>query len=220
MRTDYLQNPIGLGNPSPRFYWQCQGGIGQTAYRIIAHKDGCKIWDSGKVSSAAMTHISYGGPEVESRERIDWKVCLWDENDEPGEWTETFFEMGLLLPEDWKAKWISGNYRPRKNTRYPVDCFRKEVLCESQVKKARLYITACGLYRAFVDHKPVSDSVFTPGVTDYRKRIQYQTYDVTMLFTGQNRTHFLEILLAGRMNIVPLSVSSGSGMFCWNQKRT
>ena len=36
LRTEYLENPLGLGITSPRFYWQCEGGIKQTAYQIIA----------------------------------------------------------------------------------------------------------------------------------------------------------------------------------------
>ena len=199
MRTDYLKEPVGLGNPTPRLYWKCEGGVTQSAYQVIAEKDGEQIWDSGKVSSASSTHIPYGGPHPGSRERIDWKVRLWDEKDEPGEWSGSFFEMGLLLAGDWKAKWISGNYRPKKNTRYPVDCFRKTFTAGKRVKRAVLYMSACGLYRGWIDGKPVSDAVFMPGATDYRKRIPYQTYDVTELLRkeeGESGSHTLDIWLA------------------------
>ena len=199
MRTDYLKEPVGLGNPTPRLYWKCEGGVAQSAYQVIAEKDGEQIWDSGKVSSSSSTHIPYGGPHPGSRERIDWKVRLWDEKDEPGEWSGSFFEMGLLLAGDWKAKWISGNYRPKKNTRYPVDCFRKTFTAGKRVKRAVLYMSACGLYRGWIDGKPVSDAVFMPGATDYRKRIPYQTYDVTELLRkeeGESGSHTLDIWLA------------------------
>lgn len=72
MRTDYLKEPVGLGNPTPRLYWKCEGGVAQSAYQVIAEKDGEQIWDSGKVSSSSSTHIPYGGPHPGSRERIDW----------------------------------------------------------------------------------------------------------------------------------------------------
>ena len=50
--------------------------------------------------------------------------------------------MGI---SSWKAKWITGNYKVNKNEHYPVDCFKKEFSIDQKVKKARLYITACGL---------------------------------------------------------------------------
>ena len=53
--------------------------------------------------------------------------------------------MGLLNASDWSALWIAGDYPVRKKQRYPVDCFRK-VFSAGQVQKARLYLTACGLY--------------------------------------------------------------------------
>ena len=57
----------------------------------------------------------------------------------------------------------------------------------SIVKKARLYITACGLYEARFNGVRAGDFVLAPGHTDYRKRVQYQTIDVTGLLTdGEN----------------------------------
>lgn len=36
LRTEYLNNPIGIDITKPRFYWNCEGGKKQTAYEIIA----------------------------------------------------------------------------------------------------------------------------------------------------------------------------------------
>ena len=55
LKTDYLTQPLGLGNPTPRFYWNCRGGKTQTAYQIRCTRAGKEIWDSGKVKSNAMT---------------------------------------------------------------------------------------------------------------------------------------------------------------------
>jgi alpha-L-rhamnosidase len=52
---------------------------------------------------------------------------------------------------------------------------------------ARLYITALGSYRAYLNGQPVDAYRLTPGFTDYRKRVLYQTYDVTHLVkSGEN----------------------------------
>ena len=86
----------------------------------------------------------------------------------------------------WKAKWITSNYWVNKKERYPVDCFRK-AFHAADVKKARLYITACGLYEAKINGQRVGDFILATGITDYRKRVQYQTYDVTdLLQDGEN----------------------------------
>ena len=59
LQTEYLTEPLGLDILQPRFYWQCEGGVTQTAYQIIAKRGEEILWDSGKVSSSSMTHIAY-----------------------------------------------------------------------------------------------------------------------------------------------------------------
>lgn len=181
LQTEYLTEPLGIDLRHPRFYWNCEGGTRQSAYQIRVETEKELLWDSGKVESSSMTHIRYGGRALQSREEIFWSVCLWDEKDQKGEWTTSRFEMGLLRETDWTAKWISGDYIPKKNQRYPVDHFRKEFGTVGTIKKARLYASACGLYEARLNGKRVGTFVMAPGCTDYRKRIQYQTYDVTKM---------------------------------------
>ena len=193
LRTAYLENPIGIDITAPRFYWNCEGGKTQTAYQIIAKRGEEEIWNTGKVASSTMTHIEYRGKELHSRDVITWRICLWDENDVQGEWSEASFEMGLLNESDWTAKWIRGNYKPKKNTRYPVDCFRKNFSASKEIKKARIYASARGIYDITINGTTLDDFVLAPGMTDYRKRIQYQTYDVTEYLKKENT---LELRLA------------------------
>ena len=185
LKTEYLINPIGIDIQNPRLMWNCEGGIKQTAFRIIAKSDGKTVWDSGKVCSSSM-RAEYPH-KLKSRERVIWSVTLWDEDDREGEPSESaFFETGLLSESDFTAKWISGNYRVNKKSRYPVDYFRKQFNAQN-VAKARLYITACGLYEAKINGERVGNFVLAPGHTDYTKRIQLQTYDVTdLLSDGRN----------------------------------
>lgn len=186
LKTEFLTEPMGLGIAKPRFYWNCEDGVKQTAYRINVSRGGKAVWDSGKVTSSAMTHIRYDGQPLHSRDRVSWSVTLWDENDVPGPSSESRFEIGLLEQSDWKAQWICGDYRPRKNIRYPVDCFRKSFVLKGQIKFARLYASARGLYDVHINGKRVEDFILAPGMTDYRKRIQYQTYDVTGMLEENN----------------------------------
>lgn len=183
LKVDYLRNPMGIDIVKPGFFWNCEEGIRQSAYQIHAvDEENNLVWDTGKVESDAMTHIPYEGTKLCSRERVIWKVRLWDENDTEGAWSEeAFFEMGLLEKEDWQAKWITGDYKPKKKERYPVDCFRKTVKLTDRnyIRKARIYATACGIYELCINGEKAGEFCLAPGYTDYNKRIQYQTIDVT-----------------------------------------
>lgn len=204
IKTEYLKNPIGIDIDNPRVMWNCEDGVTQTAYQIVTDD-----WDSGKVESNSMRAVI--PVKFEKGKRVTFKIKLWDENDTEGEFSEeNFFEYGI---KNWSAKWITGNYEVDKKgyekekkleksfflsginylatsnkpepIRFPVDCFKKEFDAKKNVKSARLYATACGIYSAYINGKKVSMPL-APGVTDYRKRVQYQTYDVTALIKENN----------------------------------
>ena len=60
-------------------------------------------------------------------------------------------------------------------------------IAEKKVKKARLYVTARGIYEVFLNEKRISNEYFNPGLTQYNKNHAYQTYDITdALSKGQN----------------------------------
>lgn len=184
LRTEYLIDPIGIDVTTPRLMWNCSDGVKQTAYRIVCSDEkGAPLWDTGKVESSSM-RTRYAGKPLTDRAVVNWNVTLWDENDKQGASACACFEIGI---SDWQAKWITGNYTVNKKQRYPVDCFRRSFHLEKPVRKARLYITACGLYEAKINGSRVGDFCLAPGYTDYRKRVQYQTYDVTsLLAAGEN----------------------------------
>ena len=194
LSAEYLQEPVGIDIVRPRLSWNCEDGIKQSAYQIVAKVNDEIVWNSGKVFSSTMTHIIYEGRALKSRERVSWSVKLWDENGNGGKISHSFFEMGLLDASDWKSKWITGNYKVKKSERYPVDCFRKQLSITKEVKSARLYITSCGLYEAKLDGVKIGDFCLAPGHTDYRKRVQYQTYDVTDMIAAGD--HALTVQLA------------------------
>lgn len=66
LRTEYLENPLGIDVEKPRFGWNLEGdGKKQTAFEIrAAHSESAladsEIWSSGKVISSSMQHHEYG----------------------------------------------------------------------------------------------------------------------------------------------------------------
>ena len=55
------------------------------------------------------------------------------------------------------------------------------------MKKARLYITARGIYDCMINGEQITERLLAPGLTQYDKRMNYQTYDITtFLKKGKN----------------------------------
>ena len=59
LRTEYLENPMGIDITGPRFFWNCEGDGKQGAWQIVATDDrGEAVWDSGKVAGDKMDPVS------------------------------------------------------------------------------------------------------------------------------------------------------------------
>jgi hypothetical protein len=80
---------------------------------------------------------------------------------------------------------VAGNSEAWLATGQDVPLLRKEFTLEDKpVASARVYATAQGLYELDLNGAKVGDEELAPGVTDYHKRIDYQTYDVTRQLHG------------------------------------
>ena len=68
-----------------------------------------------------------------------------------------------------------------------VKALRHTFAIHQPIVSARLYVTALGAYQFFVNGHPAGDQILSPGWTDNRLRLVYQTYDVTAhLLQGEN----------------------------------
>jgi alpha-L-rhamnosidase len=101
--------------------------------------------------------------------------------------------MGLLKDSDWQADYIS--YRDETEIHTDTKSlflpaarqYRKEFSAAKQIKRATIYATALGIYELHLNGNRVSETMFAPGWTDYRRRAYYNTYDVTDMVTpGEN----------------------------------
>ncbi len=197
LRTEYLENPLGIDVHKPSLSWQIasekrsvlQGAYEVQAARSLTDLDAGKLlWDSGRVASDNTTSVRYEGPDCLSAERIHWRVKVWDQNDQPSDWSEpAWWEMGLFDEKEWTADWIEVGWDEDPKAFNPCPFFRRSFKLDKTVRSARLYITAHGLYEAWLNGQRVGDQAFTPGYTPYDKMLQYQVYDVTrMLQKGEN----------------------------------
>ena len=87
------------------------------------------------------------------------------------------------------AKWITS---PRDVGQAAVS-FCHTFAPRQTVKKATLHVSSMGIYALWMNGKRIGKGILTPGWTSYRKRVQYQSYDVTAELTAST---LIEIGLA------------------------
>ncbi len=77
--------------------------------------------------------------------------------------------------------------RPPDSIALPATMVRKAFQINHPIKRATAYATALGLYEFRLNGRRVGDQLLAPEWTSYRKRVAYQTYDVTeLLRSGEN----------------------------------
>jgi alpha-L-rhamnosidase len=118
-----------------------------------------------------------------------WKVCEQKES----EWKELAFddsgwESALEFAEVGQGPWGKPASAGSGGLVLPAPSYlRKSFTVGKEVKRAVMYATALGIYEVRLNGSKVGSDYFTPGWTDYEKRIYYNTYDVTeMLRQGGN----------------------------------
>ncbi len=69
----------------------------------------------------------------------------------------------------------------------PLPYLRNPFKVAGEIRSARLFATALGLYEFRLNGQRVGDEQLAPGWTDYAKRVRYQVYDVTaQVHSGDN----------------------------------
>lgn len=184
MRVNGLNNAAGIApNETVSFSWICESPTKnsvQTAYEIIVTERGRKVWSSGKVESDKSTQVRYEG-SLKPDSRYTWSLRVWDQTKKASKRHTAVWTTGLNT-EDWQAKWIG--VESEKPT--PIH-LRTEKSLKKRVARATAYVTAHGIYEAFINGERVGDYELTPGWTSYNKHIQYQAFDVTKMFVpGKN----------------------------------
>jgi alpha-L-rhamnosidase len=209
LQAEQRREPLGMGEQCPRLSWKLRSerrGAAQSAYRITAAEREADLddetrllWDSGRRESGDTLLVPWNGPVLRSATRYHWQVEVWDETGAWGGAARTWFETGLLHREDWSAVWIGrdltslppvdppGDDDPSASIGPPPLHLRREFIVDRQPVRARLYATARGIYEPRLNGSRVGDRELAPGWTEYHRRLQYQTYDVTdMVKPGGN----------------------------------
>ena len=117
---------------------------------------------------------------------------LFSEDLAHGPYRGIFAAGGAGLAVEDKAYRISGGENGRlivaDPSRNAMPMLRTSFTpAKAGIAKARLYVTARGIYDVYLNGKRVGDDYFNPGMTQYNKSQLYQTYDVSKyLVPGRN----------------------------------
>ncbi|WP_374951958.1 family 78 glycoside hydrolase catalytic domain [Mucilaginibacter sp.] len=193
LRTEYLEQPIGLDNPHPRFTWMLNDsrqGAKQTAYQLFVGTDSVAVsrgmgssWATPKTASADIL-ATYSGKPLQAYTKYFWRVDAWDKNGVKASSVVSSFEMGVMKMTNWKGTWISDEQGVNVK---PAPYFRTTFGTGKKVISARAYIAVAGLYELYLNGEKIGNHRLDPMYTRFDRRTLYVTYDVTkQIMAGKN----------------------------------
>ena len=103
--------------------------------------------------------VEYEGMDLETCTMYNVHVEAWDNKGNYAS-IEGFFETGLLDGTNFSADFVSHDLSP-EDTACPV-FFKEFQLEDKQVKMARIYATALGVYEIKINGKKVGDAFLRP----------------------------------------------------------
>ena len=175
--AEYGAPDLGIGTAVPRLSWTRSGGDGeQDAYELrLTSADGGVDVAAGAGPEQVLVAWPFRG--LRSRERVEVQVRVqadgaWSAWSEP-----LVVEAGLLSPEDVEARFVSP--RDVGGLDGGAVVLARDLELDGTVASARLYVTAHGVYDAWIGDRRVGDHQLDPGWTTYDARLRYQTFDVT-----------------------------------------
>ncbi|RFU26654.1 hypothetical protein B7463_g9687, partial [Scytalidium lignicola] len=221
LKFEHHHSGLGLSSSSPRISWSfsCSDedvrGWMQYAYEIQVLRH-TQSTESYYVESPESILVPWQGEPLQSREQAKVRIRAFGKvkdgesvvTSEATPWSPwDTVECGLLERSCWTAQMI-GASDTTKNLEGPLQplLFRKVFQLPSdrgRVVKARLYLTAFGIYQVYINGSTVGNHVLAPGWTSYNHRLYYQIFDVTALVhEGTANTAGMEVAegwYAGRL---------------------
>lgn len=168
---------FGIGTRMPRLSWTLSHTA--AAWRQTAYEIEVDARTTGPQRSAESVLAPWPAAPFASRQRRTVRVRVAGERGPWSAWSAPLLiEAGLLDADDWVAR-FAGVDVPVEATALLRGRF--DVASEVGVARARLYVTALGVYEAELNGSVVGDHVLSPGWTSYRHRLRYEVFDVTDL---------------------------------------
>ncbi len=192
VRFEHHRDAPGVGEARPRLSWTIATQAAewyQAGYEMEAYgSDGRLRERTERIESDQAVLVPWPFVPLLSRECLAVRVRVWGVDGQPSAWSApALVEAGLLSPSEWTAHFVTPDWEEDTSRTQPAPLQRREFAVRAGVAKARLYVTALGVYEAYLNGVTVGDAVLDPGWTSYDHRLCYQTFDVTgLLHEGRN----------------------------------
>lgn len=213
LRVEHARAPLALHTLRPRFSWvidaEGAASIAQEAFELEV----VGVVSTGRVASGQSAFVDVLDADLAERTAYEWRVRVWVTGAEgPTPWASATLETARVTLSDWEASWVdpaqqpvtrdgsltllgpSCNDDPNDVKLHPAKHVRQAFTLPAAPVRARLRMTAQGIYAAEINGQRVSDDLFAPGYESYHLLLSVHTYDVTrQLRSGENE---LGIVLA------------------------
>lgn len=181
LKVNGVEAPLGYRFDHLTFSWRLEGQLEESVecrVEVSKAETFSEILWSGTTKSSFNT-ISTDSNFLEPKTKYYWRVCF--SNLEAVSTFET-----SKMNEPWKAKWISYKGETKESI-----SFSKKFSFSKEIKQARLYTVAHGLYEVAINEVKLSEEYLTPGYHSYDLLQQYQTYDVTECLIEDTEISFI-----------------------------
>lgn len=209
LRCEYLVNPVGIDEPSPRLSWRIESatrGQKQSAYQLLVAsspellaRDVGDLWDTGRVESDQSVHLAYAGKPLTAHQACHWKVRAWDKDGLATAWSEAArWSMGVLVTEPapkpeaseqpgWQgARWIglekaaaAAFQSEEGRTRLPARYLRREFTVKRPLARATAHVCGLGFFDLHLNGARVGDHLMDPALSSFDKRAFYVSFELT-----------------------------------------
>lgn len=177
---------LGISEPRPRLSWRFGGEVpdwAQSSYDVEILPDGAAAPEIYSVTSSENILVPWPGDALKNAQAASVRVRAHGAQGISTEWSaRCTVETGLVDVREWVCELIEPriDVEVAEGPKRPL-LFRREFAVEAdqRVMKARLHITAHGVYEAEVNGARVGDHVLAPGWSSYAHRLSYQSFDVT-----------------------------------------
>ncbi|TPX16180.1 uncharacterized protein E0L32_004175 [Thyridium curvatum] len=212
LRFEHHQTGLGVPVPAPRLSWnvvakgdEIPANWKQESYEIQIKRAGAAEPKTFTAATDSTVLVPWPDAPLRSAEAAQVRVRSLgkaDAGESNSEWSDwAAVEAALLDKSDWVAKAITAPERtdaphPDENGTRPWRFRKTFEVAPGRKKKgarSRLYITALGVYEAYLNGERVGDECLAPGWTAFQHRIQFQVFDVGPLLVDGANTLAIEV---------------------------